>query len=74
MTKQKVKSRVFEHIITSIIGMVIMGLAVVYVWFNIKTLSFENIGIAAALAVVGFMFLASKDTWITKIFNKFASK
>jgi hypothetical protein len=72
--KAKPKSHIFEHIITSIIGTVIMAFSALYVWYNIKTLSFENIGVAAALGVVGFMFLASKDTWIKSIFNKFASK
>ena len=64
------KERVFQHWVTSLLGLAIMVFAGYYFYFNLKTLTLENVLIGAILASVGFVFLFVKDSLITGLFKK----
>lgn len=64
----------FQHIvqgwISTLFGLALMVLAFLYIFFNIKTITFEQVIIGAAIGVVGFIFLFVKDDLITRFFSK----
>lgn len=64
------KERVFQHWVTSLLGVAIMAFAGYYFFLNIKTLNLENILIGSVLGAVGFVFLFVKDSLITGLFKK----
>lgn len=70
----KAKENLFQHWVTSLIGLAILALSVYYFFLNIKTLTFTEIGIGFFLGFVGIFFLLAKDTWFNKIFGIFSDK
>ena len=68
--KATAKERVFQHWVTSLLGLAIMFFAGYYFFLNLKTLSLENVLTGAILGSVGFVFLFVKDSLITGLFKK----
>jgi hypothetical protein len=68
--KATAKERVFQHWVTSLLGVAIMVFAGYYFFLNLKTLTLENVLIGAILGSVGFIFLFVKDSLITGLFKK----
>ena len=70
MNKQQLIERTVRNYLTSLIGLALMILSVLYFWRNIDDLSLENVLVGATLGAVGFVFLFVKDRLITGFFKK----
>lgn len=68
-TKEKTIYRITRNILTSLLGVVFMAIAgfAAYKWFIVGAMpmSLTNIGLIAALAAIGYIFLMAKDSLIT---------